>query len=168
MAPDLSSIATHFRTSAGLSEYQLSFFQSCISFVVIYALTQVFLNWRKRVSFPSGHTCLAIAETNADELQPNIPGVGYGSIPLLSTWIASYRFMRQPAALVKAGVSKYNRKPFRICTLQGEYVIVSDRDMISQYLKQPDDVLGMQEAADEVSSTCDEATKAVLSACDVC
>lgn len=60
--------------------------------------------------------------------------------------------MYDPVGLVRQGIEKYNRGMFRIATLQGEYVLVPDREQIAEYIRVSDDVLGMQEAANDVSS----------------
>lgn len=82
----------------------------------------------------------------------NVPGVGYPPIPFIGSWIAAFRFMYDPVGLVRQGIEKYNRGMFRIATLQGEYVLVPDREQIAEYIRVSDDVLGMQEAANDVSS----------------
>lgn len=59
--------------------------------------------------------------------------------------------MQSPVKLVREGVSKYKSGYFRISTLQDEYVLVSSRDKVAEYLRAPDDVLSFQEAANDVS-----------------
>jgi hypothetical protein len=83
-------------------------------------------------------------------VQPNVPGIGYGSIPILSGWVATYRLLKRPVQLFNEGVEQYKRRPFRISTLQGEYTVVLEPKQVSEYIRAPDDVLGMQEAANEV------------------
>jgi hypothetical protein len=61
--------------------------------------------------------------------------------------------MRDPIKLVTEGYQKYRGGYFRISTLQGEYVLVTSRDKVGEYLRAPDDVLSMQEAANDVSTT---------------
>lgn len=78
-----------------------------------------------------------------------MPGVGFSSIPILSSWIAAYRFTRAPLKLMTEGVTKYKPGYFRIATIQGEYVMVTDRNKVQEFLRQPDDVLSMQEAAND-------------------
>lgn len=84
---------------------------------------------------------------------PTIP------IPFVSPWVAAFRFMYDPAGLVKQGVEAYNRQFFKIATLQGEYVLISDRDKVAEYIRAPDDVLNMQEAADDVRGVAVETDK---------
>ncbi|KAK5953726.1 hypothetical protein OHC33_004995 [Knufia fluminis] len=79
----------------------------------------------------------------------NVPGVGFSSIPVLSSWIAAYRFTRAPLKLMTEGVTKYKPGYFRIATIQGEYVMVTDRNKVQEFLRQPDDVLSFQEAVND-------------------
>ncbi|KIX10708.1 uncharacterized protein Z518_01792 [Rhinocladiella mackenziei CBS 650.93] len=78
-----------------------------------------------------------------------VPGIGYSAWPILSSWIAAFKFMRSPVELTRQGIEKHNRGFFRISTLQGEYVLIAQRDKIAEYVKAPDDVLGFQEAAND-------------------
>lgn len=50
---------------------------------------------------------------------------------------------------MKEGYAKYAPGYFRIATIQDEYVIVTDREKVTEYLRAPDDVLSMQEAAND-------------------
>ena len=61
--------------------------------------------------------------------------------------------MRSPVELVREGITKYRPGFFRISTLQGEYVLVTSRDKVGEYLGAPDDVLSFQEATNDVSAT---------------
>jgi hypothetical protein len=81
--------------------------------------------------------------------QGKIPGVGFGSIPILDSWIAAYRMTKDPLALMTAAYEKYKPGYFRIATLQGEYILVTDNDKVAEYLRAPDDVLSMQDAAND-------------------
>ncbi|KEF61463.1 uncharacterized protein A1O9_03029 [Exophiala aquamarina CBS 119918] len=47
------------------------------------------------------------------------------------------------------GYAKYAPGYFRIATVQDECVIVTDRDKVAEYLRAPDDVLSMQDAAND-------------------
>jgi len=78
-----------------------------------------------------------------------IPASGYPPVPLLSSWIAAVRFMRDPVGILMDGIDKFGNKPFRIATLQGEYVIISSREQVAEYIRANDDVLHMLEAADD-------------------
>lgn len=81
--------------------------------------------------------------------QGKIPGVGFGSIPILDSWIAAYRMTKDPLALMTAAYEKYHPGYFRIATLQGEYIIITDNEKVAEYLRAPDDVLSMQDAAND-------------------
>lgn len=59
--------------------------------------------------------------------------------------------MYDPVGHVREGIEKYKGGMFRIATLQGEYVLVPDREQVAEYIRVSDDVLGMQEAANDVS-----------------
>lgn len=64
--------------------------------------------------------------------------------------MVAFRFMKALVELTKQGVEKYKRSFFHTSTLQGEYVLISQRDKIAEYVKVPDDVLGFHEAANGV------------------
>lgn len=78
-----------------------------------------------------------------------MPGVGFGVIPVLDSWMAAYRFTMNPLSLMTEGYAKYAPGYFRIATVQDEYVIVTDRDKVAEYLRAPDDVLSMQDSAND-------------------
>lgn len=59
--------------------------------------------------------------------------------------------MRDPVGILTNGIDKFRNKPFRIATLQGEYVIITSREQVAEYIRVGDDVLNMLEAADDVS-----------------
>lgn len=59
--------------------------------------------------------------------------------------------MRSPVKLVREGMKKSSNGMFRIATLQGEYVLVTDRHKVGEYLKAPDAVLNAQDGANDVS-----------------
>jgi hypothetical protein len=56
---------------------------------------------------------------------------------------------KDPLTLMTAAYEKYNPGYFRIATLQGEYILVTDNDKVAEYLRAPDDVLSMQDAAND-------------------
>ncbi|KAI6872898.1 hypothetical protein KC343_g725 [Hortaea werneckii] len=78
-----------------------------------------------------------------------IPASGYPPVPFISSWIAAVRFMRDPVGILTNGIDKFRNKPFRIATLQGEYVIITSREQVAEYIRVGDDVLNMLEAADD-------------------
>jgi hypothetical protein len=77
-------------------------------------------------------------------------GVGFVPIPILGPWVAAIRFMMDPVKLVREGMAKTTNGMFRIATLQGEYVLVTDREKVTEYIKAPDSVLNMQDGANDV------------------
>ncbi|KAK5102937.1 hypothetical protein LTS08_003739 [Lithohypha guttulata] len=87
--------------------------------------------------------------------QAKVPGVGYptspifAAFPLVASWIAAYRFMRNPLGLMTEGFAKHRPGFFRISTLQSEFVIVTDIKKTAEYLKASDDVFSFQDAANE-------------------
>ncbi len=54
-----------------------------------------------------------------------------------------------PVKLTTEGYEKYKPGFFRIATIMGEYVIVTDRNKVQEYLRAPDDVLSFQDAAND-------------------
>lgn len=58
--------------------------------------------------------------------------------------------MLDPVGMVKEGVTKTSNGMFRIATLSDEFVMVTSRERVAEYLKQPDAVLSMQEGANDV------------------
>ena len=65
--------------------------------------------------------------------------------------------MRKPVESVREGVARSENGIFRIATVQGEYVLVTKPEKVTEYLKAPDSVLNMQDGANDVSicGTCD-------------
>lgn len=61
--------------------------------------------------------------------------------------------MRDPSGMVQKGYSTSRNGLFRISTLQGEYVLVTDRHKVAEYLKAPDAILNAQEGANDVTSS---------------
>ncbi|KAH9895453.1 cytochrome P450 [Xylariomycetidae sp. FL2044] len=80
---------------------------------------------------------------------PKVLGVGFPPIPILGPWIATFRFLRDPVGLVRDGLAKSKNGLIRIATVQAEYVLVSDRQKVSEYLRAPDTVLNAQEGAND-------------------
>ncbi|KAK2770182.1 hypothetical protein FQN53_005692 [Emmonsiellopsis sp. PD_33] len=78
-----------------------------------------------------------------------VPGVGYPSFPILSSWVAAYRLLRDPVKLVREGIANYNHGPFRISTIQGEYVLINEKEKVAEYIRAPDDVLSFQDGAND-------------------
>lgn len=75
---------------------------------------------------------------------------GFLPIPFVGPWIAAIKFMRNPVDFVLESRSKSKNGLFRIATIQGEYVLVTDRHKVAEYIKAPDTVLNMQDGANDV------------------
>ena len=88
-------------------------------------------------------------------LQPKVVSVGFPSIPIpyLDSWIAAIRFTLRPLDLVREGISKSKNGLFRISMVSGEFILVTDRQKVAEYLKQPDNVLNMQDGSNDASLT---------------
>jgi hypothetical protein len=84
-------------------------------------------------------------------MKPKVASVGFVPIPILGSWIAAIRFMMDPVEMVRQGMAKSKNGMFRIATLGGEFVLVVDRNKVTEYLKAPDTVLNAQDGANEVS-----------------
>ncbi|KAI1339109.1 cytochrome P450 [Xylariaceae sp. FL0016] len=80
---------------------------------------------------------------------PNVMPVGFVPIPILGPWIGTFRFLRDPVGLVREGMSKSRNGLIRIATIQGEYVLVTDRHKVAEYLKAPDSVLNAQDGSND-------------------
>ncbi|PGH14610.1 hypothetical protein AJ79_02945 [Helicocarpus griseus UAMH5409] len=78
-----------------------------------------------------------------------VPAVGNRGLPILSSWVAAYRFLKEPVRLVREGIASYNHGPFRISTIQGEYVLIPDKERVAEYIRAPDDVLSFQDGAND-------------------
>lgn len=59
--------------------------------------------------------------------------------------------MRNPVGLVKEGVRKAGNGLFRVATLLDEFVLVTTKEKVAEYMKAPDSVLSMQDGANDVS-----------------
>ncbi|RKK06614.1 hypothetical protein BFJ68_g16544 [Fusarium oxysporum] len=57
--------------------------------------------------------------------------------------------MRKPLETILEGNSKSKNGLFRIATLQGEYIIVTDRHKVAEYVKAPDTILNSQDGAND-------------------
>ena len=71
--------------------------------------------------------------------------IGFPPVPFIDSYVAALRFILRPVELVKQGVAKSKNGLFRIATFKGEYVLVTDRHKVAEYIKAPDAVLNMQE-----------------------
>lgn len=84
-------------------------------------------------------------------MQAKVISVGFPPIPFLGSWIAAWKFMRQPLETIMEGRSKSKNGLFRIATLQGEYILVTDRHKVAEYVKAPDTILNSQDGANDAS-----------------
>ncbi|CAH0039587.1 unnamed protein product, partial [Clonostachys solani] len=80
---------------------------------------------------------------------PKVASVGFPPIPFIDSYVAAIRFLLNPVKLVKEGSAKSKNGMFRIATLQGEYVLVTDRRKVAEYIKAPDSVLNMQDGSND-------------------
>lgn len=78
----------------------------------------------------------------------NFPAVYF---PLISSWIAAIRFMKNPVESVRKGMAKSNNGLVRIATLQGEFILATDRHRLAEYIKAPDTILNAQDGSNDVS-----------------
>ena len=60
--------------------------------------------------------------------------------------------MQNPVDFVRESQRKSKNGLFRIATIQGEYVLVTDRHKVAEYIKAADTVLNMQDGANDVCS----------------
>jgi hypothetical protein len=79
----------------------------------------------------------------------DVPGVGYGSLPYISSWQGAIAFTFNPRALIQLGYNKYRSGIFKISTLQREHIIVCDRQKIQEYLSAPDHVLNIEDSLEQ-------------------
>ncbi|EUC47347.1 hypothetical protein COCMIDRAFT_3606 [Bipolaris oryzae ATCC 44560] len=77
---------------------------------------------------------------------PDVPGIGYGSFPMLRQWRGAISFMLDPAKHMIEGCNKYGKSYFKVSTLQDEYLVVSQKEKIQEYLAASDDVLNAQDS----------------------
>lgn len=81
---------------------------------------------------------------------PKLPSVGFWPIPYVGSWAAAIKFMLDPVAAVKRGITTTNNGLFRIATLSDEFIVVANKEQVAEYLKAPDSVLSMQDGANDV------------------
>ncbi|KAK6082951.1 sulfite reductase flavoprotein component [Seiridium cupressi] len=84
--------------------------------------------------------------------QAKVPGVGYGKSPIFASWRGAIKFMLQPRRQLWKGYQKYRKSYFKISTLREEYVLVSDRRKIAEYLATPEDVLSSMDVGVDLIS----------------
>ncbi|KAI0024061.1 cytochrome P450 [Xylariomycetidae sp. FL0641] len=92
---------------------------------------------------------LAVNRYNYWRKTPDVTPVGFLPIPFVGSFIAAIRFLRRPVEMVYEGMANSKNGLMRISTIQGEYVLVTDRHKVAEYLKAPDSVLNMQDGAND-------------------
>ncbi|KAI1850820.1 hypothetical protein JX265_013300 [Neoarthrinium moseri] len=80
---------------------------------------------------------------------PKVMPLGFAPLPFIGPWIGAVRFLRNPNKLVREGMAKSKNGLLRIATIQGEYVLVTDRHKVAEYLKAPDSVLNAQDGSND-------------------
>ncbi|PLN81947.1 cytochrome P450 [Aspergillus taichungensis] len=85
-------------------------------------------------------------KTPANVATINFPAV---YIPLISSWIAAIRFMKNPVESVCDGMAKSKNGLVRIATLQGEFILATDRHKLAEYIKAPDSILNAQDGSND-------------------
>ncbi|KAI0144969.1 cytochrome P450 [Pestalotiopsis sp. NC0098] len=80
---------------------------------------------------------------------PNVKPVGFLPLPFVGPWVGAVRLMLNPTKLIQDGIAKSKNDLLRIATLQGEYILVTDRQKVSEYLRAPDSVLNAQEGSND-------------------
>ena len=78
-----------------------------------------------------------------------VPGLGYGSIPYIGSWVGAIRFTLNPREHVRLGYDRYHNGIFKISTLQREHVIVCDKAKIQEFVSAPDTVLSIEDALEQ-------------------
>ena len=81
---------------------------------------------------------------------PKAPGIGYGSLPVLGTWQGVIAFMKDPNGTVMRGYTQYKDSYFRVSTHSLEYLIISDKEKIAEYLAAPEDILSFYDSVNQV------------------
>lgn len=81
---------------------------------------------------------------------PKVPGIGYGSLPLVGKWQGVLAFMKDPNGTLARGYAQYKDSYFRVSSHSLEYIIVSNKKKIAEYLAAPDDVLSFNDSVNNV------------------
>ena len=96
---------------------RLGFYQTCL---------------RQQEVSKSGPCASLAPNTVNTKAQPDVPGIGYGSFPVLRQWRGAVRFMLDPAKHMTEGCNKYSKSYFKVSTLQDEYLVVSQKEKIKE------------------------------------
>jgi hypothetical protein len=79
----------------------------------------------------------------------NAPGIGYGRLPVIGTWQGVYTFMKDPQGTMAKGYKKYRGGYFRVSSHAVEYLMVTDKEKVAEYLAAPEDVLSFHDMIQE-------------------
>jgi hypothetical protein len=79
----------------------------------------------------------------------NAPGIGYGPLPVIGAWKGIYTFMKDPQRTMAEGCRKYRGGYFRVSTHAVEYLMVTDKEKIAEYLAAPEEVLSFHDMIQE-------------------
>ncbi|OJJ01767.1 hypothetical protein ASPVEDRAFT_150556 [Aspergillus versicolor CBS 583.65] len=97
-------------------------------------------------------SCLIVNEIKYHQRTPaNVLPVRFPAVylPLISSWIAAARFMRDPSGSLREAMAQSKNGLLRIATLQGEFILVTDRHKVAEYLRAPDTVLNAQDGSND-------------------
>ncbi|KAK9788249.1 putative Cytochrome P450 [Seiridium cardinale] len=126
-----------------------------LAFILVVTIHKLF-STKKTVSMTQHHPHSSSVQNHPELIafnQAKVPGVGYGKSPIFASWRGAIKFMLQPRRQLWKGYQKYKKSYFKISTLREEYVLVSDRRKIAEYLAAPEDALSfMDVGVDEVQS----------------
>ncbi|KAK9425888.1 putative Cytochrome P450 [Seiridium unicorne] len=128
-----------------------------LAFILAVTIHKLFFSTKKTVSMTQHYSYSSSVYSSHPDLivfdQAKVPGVGYGKSPIFASWRGAIKFMLQPRRQLWKGYQKYRKSYFKISTLREEYVLVSDRRKIAEYLAAPEDALSsMDVGVDEVQS----------------
>ncbi|KAE9402309.1 cytochrome P450 [Gymnopus androsaceus JB14] len=79
----------------------------------------------------------------------HIPSVGHSG--WLSSYLTVFRFAGDPAGVCQEGYAKFKGMPYKIPTVNGWHVIISDNAMIDEFRKLPDETLSIYEGFEQVA-----------------
>ncbi|USP79331.1 cytochrome P450 [Curvularia clavata] len=102
---------------------------------------------RYQIEDPTSLTVTGYKEGSLSD--PKVPSVGFWSIPYFGSWIAGIKFMRNPVRLVQEGMGRAKNGLLLVATLSDEFVLVTTKEKVAEYMKAPDSVLNMQDGAND-------------------
>ncbi|KAH9827353.1 Cytochrome-P450 [Teratosphaeria destructans] len=92
---------------------------------------------------------LALISLSSRKKSAKIPGIRYGTLPLLDSWQGAWNFTKDPLSCLREGIERYPGGYFKIAKLDQEYVVVNAAEKVAEYLTAKDDVLSVQDAINE-------------------